>query len=44
MIPGAVNMFRAYTCLQITVIYSKSQITLLHNGMQQYLVQVDNTV
>lgn len=40
MIPGAVNICTSYTCLQITVFDSKSQITLLCNGIPQDLVQV----
>ena len=44
MFPGAVNVCTSYTCLQITVFDSKSQITLLCNGIPQDLVQVHDTV
>ena len=38
VIPGAVNIFTSYTCLQIAVFYSKLQITLHCNGIQKDLV------
>ena len=43
MIPGAVNICASYTCLQITVFDSKSQITLLCNVIPQDLIHVHDT-